>query len=61
MFPAHAIGANCVSWAPATAPGSLTTAGLPGQVGAQGQGLQHWKKFATGGCDGVIRIWSYAE
>ncbi|KAH7040307.1 protein transporter sec-13 [Microdochium trichocladiopsis] len=39
-FPAHGLGVNSVSWAPATAPGSI-------------------RRFVTGGCDNLLKIWSW--
>lgn len=52
LFVAHPIGCNAVSWAPAIQPASLTSASLP-----QNSPLEP-KKFATGGCDGLVKIWA---
>ncbi|KAJ1550352.1 GTPase-activating protein S13, partial [Nowakowskiella sp. JEL0078] len=48
-FNAHTIGCNAVSWAPATTPGSL--------IQANGGGLSSVKRFASGGCDNLVKIW----
>ena len=47
---AHSIGANAISWAPATIPGTLihVTGGAPAQT---------LKRFASGGCDNLVKIW----
>ncbi|KAI8923619.1 WD40-repeat-containing domain protein [Entophlyctis helioformis] len=49
-FNAHSIGANAVSWAPSVVPGSLI------QVSG-GSTLPASKRFASGGCDNVVKIW----
>ena len=49
-FPAHGLGVNSVSWAPALATGSL--------VSASGGNQTLTRKFVTGGCDNLLRIWS---
>ncbi|KAG7531722.1 hypothetical protein FFLO_04164 [Filobasidium floriforme] len=73
-FPAHAIGVNAISWSPAMSPGSLTSGPQqqqqqqqPGQQQQQQQGgagsgeAGYQKKFASAGCDGVVRIWNYKD
>ncbi|KAI1098235.1 WD40 repeat-like protein [Jackrogersella minutella] len=52
-FPAHGLGVNSVSWAPATTPGSIVSSAPPGP-GALGQ-----RRFVTGGCDNVLKLWVY--
>lgn len=52
-FAAHAIGVNAVSWAPSTVPGSLITT-----VG-NAPGANSVKRFVTGGCDNLVKIWAY--
>ncbi|MBW0465081.1 hypothetical protein O181_004796 [Austropuccinia psidii MF-1] len=52
LFIAHPIGCNAVSWAPFGLPGSITS-----PTGSQPT-LSDQQKFATGGCDGLIKIWS---
>uniref|UniRef100_A0A8C5W5H4 Protein SEC13 homolog n=1 Tax=Microcebus murinus TaxID=30608 RepID=A0A8C5W5H4_MICMU len=47
---AHAIGCNAVSWAPAVVPGSLIDQ-------PSGQKPNYIKKFASGGCDNLIKLW----
>jgi len=49
---AHAIGVNSVSWAPAVSPGALLTAS---------QSLAPVKRFVSGGCDQLIKIWRFHE
>ncbi|KAF8634521.1 hypothetical protein AX17_004194 [Amanita inopinata Kibby_2008] len=61
LFDGHAIGCNAVSWAPAILPGSLIT---PQQTqSAQGQVTQTptIKRFASAGCDNLVKIWGYRE
>ncbi|KAJ7209511.1 WD40-repeat-containing domain protein [Mycena pura] len=65
IFPGHAIGCNAVSWAPAAPPGSLITpaahhlqsipSALPPAPPAPS------KRFASAGCDNLVRIWGYRE
>jgi protein transport protein SEC13 len=50
---AHIIGTNAVTWAPSTLPGSL--------VQASGGGASSQKRFASAGCDNLIKIWSWKE
>ncbi len=63
IFNGHAIGCNAVSWAPAILPGSLITPSAP----AQGQPSQTLsapppvKRFASAGCDNLVRIWTFRE
>ncbi|KAL8672168.1 MAG: hypothetical protein Q9168_003367 [Polycauliona sp. 1 TL-2023] len=49
-FPAHQMGVNAVSWAPAMVPGSLVSS--KPETGAQ-------RRFATGGSDCVVKIWDW--
>ncbi|TFK62625.1 WD40 repeat-like protein [Pluteus cervinus] len=62
IFHGHAIGCNAVSWAPATQPGSLIT---PQQVqtipGQPQQTPTPIKRFASAGCDNLVKIWGYRE
>ena len=62
IFNGHAIGCNAVSWAPATQPGSLITPqqnnAVPGQPTAP---VQTIKRFASAGCDNLVKIWGYRE
>ncbi|KAI1000783.1 Protein transport protein sec13 [Podosphaera aphanis] len=50
IFHAHGIGANSVSWAPSTSPGTMVSSS-----GGQG-GI---RRFVTGGSDNTLRIWSF--
>jgi len=62
IFNGHAIGCNAVSWAPATQPGSLITPqqnnAVPGQPPAPPQST---KRFASAGCDNLVKIWGYRD
>jgi len=61
IFSGHAIGCNAVSWAPAVQPGSLImpqSNALPGQSPPT---LQTVKRFASAGCDNLVKIWAYKE
>lgn len=63
IFNGHAIGCNAVSWAPAIQPGSLIvpqTQSLPNQL-AQPASLSSVKRFASAGCDNLVRIWGYRD
>jgi len=57
IFNGHAIGCNAVSWAPAVVPGSLITP----QQGGAGQAVPTVKRFASAGCDNLVKIWGYRE
>lgn len=75
VFDGHAIGCNAVSWAPAVLPGSLIVPQAPaptpapgpgpGPQNATGQtspgGLATVRRFASAGCDNVVRIWAYND
>lgn len=50
MFAAHSIGCNAISWAPASVPGTLIS-----MVG--GNKTNSPKRFASAGCDNIIKIW----
>lgn len=47
---AHTIGCNAVSWAPSVVPGSLVDQ-------PSGQRPNYIKKFVSGGCDNLVKIW----
>ena len=51
-FPAHGLGVNSVSWAPAAAPGSIVSSS-PGPAAAGN------RRFVTGGCDNLLKIWAW--
>ncbi|KAF2094572.1 Sec13 protein-like protein, partial [Rhizodiscina lignyota] len=51
IFQAHGTGVNAVSWAPAIAPGAVTSAG--GQAGGV------VRRFVTGGSDCAVKIWEW--
>ncbi|XP_006767217.1 PREDICTED: protein SEC13 homolog, partial [Myotis davidii] len=51
---AHTIGCNAVSCAPAVVPGSLIDQ-------PSGQKPNYIKKFASGGCDNLIKLWKEEE
>ncbi|GBE85629.1 vesicle budding-related protein [Sparassis latifolia] len=61
VFEGHAIGCNAVSWAPAVQPGSLIApqpSTIPGQQPVLPQSV---KRFASAGCDNLVRIWGFQE
>ncbi|KAM0793259.1 hypothetical protein ACM66B_000721 [Microbotryomycetes sp. NB124-2] len=58
LFPAHPLGVTSVTWAPAVGIGALTS--TDGQQEA-GQGVTQVKRFATGGCDGYVRLWGWKD
>ncbi|KAF2771766.1 putative nuclear pore complex subunit [Teratosphaeria nubilosa] len=51
-FPAHGLGVNSVSWAPALLPGQLTSA----QTGKQ---PEPQRRFVTGGSDNLVKLWTF--
>ena len=55
VFEAHAIGCNAVSWAPAARAGSLLT------PNAGGRRPSPVKRFASAGCDNIVKIWGFSE
>ncbi|KAL2353960.1 putative nuclear pore complex subunit [Cryomyces antarcticus] len=55
LFAAHGMGVNAVSWAPAAAPGVMTSAAQQGQQQAQGQ-----RRLVTGGSDNLVKIWEWS-
>lgn len=64
IFNAHAIGCNAVSWAPAISPGSLitptTVTTIPNQPASQTTSTPSIKRFASAGCDNLVKIWSFS-
>jgi protein transport protein SEC13 len=52
IFPAHGLGVNAVSWAPATTVGNIVNS-------SAGPGANTTRRFVTGGCDHLIRLWVY--
>ncbi|KAF5319394.1 hypothetical protein D9619_008526 [Psilocybe cf. subviscida] len=63
IFTGHAIGCNAVSWAPAVVPGSLITpaANTASAAAPGGQPAAPFtvKRFASAGCDNLVKIWGY--
>lgn len=55
VFEAHAIGCNAVSWAPAARAGSLLA------PNAGGRRPSPVKRFASAGCDNIVKIWGFSE
>ncbi|WPG99591.1 transport protein sec13 [Acrodontium crateriforme] len=53
IFQAHGLGANAVSWAPASLPGQLVSAQAPGQQ------PQPARRFVTGGSDNLVKLWKF--
>ncbi len=52
LSPAHGLGVNSVSWAPATKPGSLVSASGGADKGAM-------RRFVSGGSDNLVKIWDW--
>ncbi len=50
---AHSIGCNAVSWAPAIPPNTLYS--------NEPTNKQIVKRFVSGGCDNLVKIWKYDE
>lgn len=46
------IGCNAVSWGPAVVPGSLIDQ-------PTGQKPNYVKRFVSGGCDNLVKLWKY--
>lgn len=66
LVPAHPMGCNAVSWAPATVPGSLITAQQQQQQQQPNtaDGSAHntsVRRFASAGCDNIVKIWEYSQ
>ncbi|BFZ57646.1 GTPase-activating protein S13 [Savitreella phatthalungensis] len=66
LMTAHPLGSNAVSWAPATVPGSLISAtGRGPAAGDNASGSAAVagpiRKFVTGGCDNLAKIWRYDD
>ncbi|SCV68285.1 BQ2448_406 [Microbotryum intermedium] len=59
LFPAHALGVTSISWAPGVGIGALTSVDGP-QDGAP-LGIKQVKRFATGGCDALVKVWVWEE
>jgi protein transport protein SEC13 len=55
VFNGHGIGVNAVSWAPSSIPGSLLQMASPAQM------ANAPKRFASGGCDNVVKIWRWVR
>lgn len=60
LFVAHPVGVNSISWSPACHPSSLVQP-QRAQPSSQPASAQHVKKFATGGCDAVVKVWAWKE
>lgn len=54
VFPAHELGCNAVSWAPALLPGALEKAATAGNTTQAAT-----RRFATGGSDCAVKIWEF--
>lgn len=61
IFNGHAIGCNAVSWAPAIQPGSLITPQTQAFANQPGSSIFSVKRFASAGCDNLVKIWGYRE
>ncbi|MCJ1373187.1 GTPase-activating protein S13 [Loxospora ochrophaea] len=51
IFPAHGLGVNAVSWAPAAQPGSLVS---------REPDVGRVRRFVTGGSDCAVKIWEWS-
>lgn len=51
---AHTLGCNAVTWSPATGPYSVSQGGSAGDPANAGPTI---KRFASGGCDNLVKIW----
>ncbi|KAI9804307.1 MAG: GTPase-activating protein S13 [Piccolia ochrophora] len=61
IFPAHGIGVNAVSWAPALTPGSLvSSAPATGAPGGGAGAAAVVRRFVTGGSDNLVKIWDWS-
>ncbi|UNI18150.1 GTPase-activating protein S13 [Purpureocillium takamizusanense] len=59
-LPAHGLGVNSVSWAPATSPGSIvSSAPVGGGPAAAAAALAGNRRFVTGGSDNLVKIWAF--
>jgi protein transport protein SEC13 len=71
LFTAHSIGCNAVSWSPCVLPGSLIApqpSAVPKPTGAPASQpppataqQQTVKRFASAGCDNLVKIWGYRQ
>lgn len=64
LFAAHNIGVNAISWAPSIYPSSLVSpqqSSAQQGAGQQPQQQQYVRKFATGGCDNLVKLWVYDD
>ena len=61
IFIGHAIGCNAVSWAPAVQPGSLIAPQPTDPATGQPTQIPTVKRFASAGCDNLVKIWGYRE
>ena len=61
IFIGHAIGCNAVSWAPAVLPGSLIAPQPTDAATGQPAQIPTVKRFASAGCDNLVRIWGFRE
>jgi len=52
---AHAIGVNAVSWAPSVSPALLINSS------SSSQPMQPIKRFVSGGCDNLVKIWRFID
>lgn len=64
IFPAHAMGVNAVSWAPAAVPGAIArkdgSGGPPGtSASSTSPSTTPPRRFATGGSDNAVKIWEF--
>ncbi|KAJ6555505.1 protein transporter SEC13 [Mycena sp. CBHHK59/15] len=64
IFPGHAIGCNAVSWAPVAPQPPLSPRGASPPIHSSAlppAPAPPAKRFASAGCDNLVRIWGYRE
>ena len=59
LFAAHNIGVNSISWAPSIIPSSLMAPQGANNSQQPASGPKYIKKMATGGCDNLVKIWTF--
>ncbi len=57
LIQAHSIGCNAVSWAPSAVPSSMLAATLPATGAGGANPAVDVRRFVSGGCDNLIKVW----
>ncbi|KEF60925.1 uncharacterized protein A1O9_02489 [Exophiala aquamarina CBS 119918] len=58
IFPAHGMGVNAVSWAPAGIPGTIARKDT-GTAAANSASSSATRRFVTGGSDNTVKTWDF--